>query len=376
MVMRFRRLGIVPAFVFLCLLIGCGNGSSNTSSTNTMYVATQSPGEVWGFRANFNNGSLTTINGSPFPAKAAATALVIEPGHNFGYVAESAPTNNIDSFSIDSNGSFVPGGSQAVGADPVALVMDAGGKYLFVAERGANSVEVFAVGSNAALTPAGAVAVTDPVALSISPTADFLYAVDQVDATVWIFHVDPNTGALSADVKLPPVPVGNTPSSVVMTPLPTGTTAFPAATGSFLYVTNRGDNTLSGFKIDDGNSGGTRGDLLSVGAVFSAATAPVASAVDPSGQFLYIVEHDSNEIRGFRITSGTGNLTALSASPYNTGSGPLSIAISPTNKFLYVSNNFAGTVAGYAIDPQTGNLGTALAPVTVGLQPVGIAFGR
>jgi 6-phosphogluconolactonase len=367
MAMRFGRLGIVLILAGSSFLIGCGHSSSKSSSTNTMYVATQSAAQVWGYRANFNDGTLSTINGSPFAAEPGATAIVIDPSKDFAYVANAAPTNDINRFSIDQNGSFVPiSGNQAVGVNPVALAMDPGGKFLFVANRGSNTISVFSVAANAALTEVGVppcttqcFAVTDPVAITVAPTSDFVYVLDQVDGQIVRFHLDSNTGILTSDVALPPVPVGSTPSSMAMNPA-----------GTLLYVTNQGSNNISGFKVGSG------ADLTSIGNPTAAGVGPVSAAVDPSGQFLYVVNHDSNQISGYKITSGSGALTPTSGSPFNTGSGPLFVAISPTNKFLYVSNNSAGTISAFGIEPTSGNLSPATAAVDTGLQPAGIAFGR
>lgn len=332
-----------------------------------MYVATQSAAQVWGYRANFNDGSLSAINGSPFAAEPGATAIVIDPSHSFAYVANAAPTNDIDRFSIDLNGSLVPvSGNQAVGTNPVALAMDTGGKFLFVANRGSNTLSVFSVGSNAALTEVvvppcttQCFPVNDPVAIAVAPASNFVYVLDQVDGLILTFHLDSNTGILTSDIALPPLAVGSTPSSIAMNPA-----------GTFLYVSNQGSNNVSGFKV------GTGGDLTAMAGPFATGTGPVSSAVDPSGQFLYVVDHGSNQISGYRITAGSGDLTAVSGSPFNTGSSPLFVAISPTNKFLYVSNNASGTISGFGINPTSGNLSPASAAVDTGLQPAGIAFGR
>jgi 6-phosphogluconolactonase len=367
MSMRFGGFGITLLLLGSSFLVGCGNDSSKTSSTNTMYVATQSAAQVWGYHANFNDGSLSTINGSPFAAEQGATAIVIDPAHSFAYVANAAPTNDINRFSIDLNGSLAPiSGNQAVGTNPVALAMDSGGKFLFVANRGSNSISVFSVGSNAALTEVVVAPcttqcflVTDPVAIAVAPASNFVYVLDQIDGTIVTFHLDNSTGILTSDVALPPVPVGSTPSSIAMNPA-----------GTFLYVTNQVSNNISGFKVGSG------GDLTAIAASFPAGSAPVSSAVDPSGQFLYVVDHGSNQISGYRITAGSGDLTAVSGSPFNTGGGPLFVAISPTNKFLYVSNNSSGTISGFKIEPASGNLSPSSAAVNTGLQPAGIAFGR
>ena len=77
-------------------------------------------------------------------------------------------------------------------------------------------------------------------------------------------------------------------------------------TGTFLYVSNNGDGTVSAFTIDP-----TTGHLTSVHAAYptgattipSTAT-PTELAVDPSGQYLYVANGDDGTISVFKITAG------------------------------------------------------------------------
>ena len=366
MLTRFRGLaGVVTAFL-ISFLMSCSGGSHNSSSTDTMYAATQNSGQIWGYRANFNNGTLANINGSPFSSQNGSGSIVIDPAHNFAYVSGFDPTtgtSDIQRFSIDSNGSLVavtpntPVGNSQISA----MVMDSGGKFLFVASQLANSITVFSVGANAALSPVSCAscAVTSPVGLAITPSSAFLYAVDSVNSVVDIFAVNASSGALTQ--ALPPnVPVGNTPSAATINPA-----------GTLLYITNAVSNDVSGFII---NSDGSLTPMTQ--SPFPAGTQPAAAAVDPSGQYLYVVDHGSNQISAYRITAVNGNLVAVGGSPFNSGRGPIAIAISPTNKFLYVSNNTDGTISGFALDPPSGNLSPAAAATTTGIQPGGLAFGR
>jgi 6-phosphogluconolactonase (cycloisomerase 2 family) len=109
---------------------------------------------------------------------------------------------------------------------------------------------------------------------------------------------------------------------------------------------------------------------------FASGTGPVAAEVDPSGQFLYVVDGGSNQVSSYRITAVNGELVATTGSPISTGVGPVAVSISPTNKYLYVSNNGAGTISGYSINPGNGDLTPTVAATTTGLTPAGMAFGR
>lgn len=362
MAMKSSWLACVVLALSICFLIGCGRGSSNSSSTDTMYVATLNSSQIWGYRANFNNGQLSNINGSPFASDNGSGSIVIDPAHNFAYVSgvnSSTGLGEVQRFSIDSNGSFVPvtPPTSVVNSQISAMTMDSGGKFLFVANQLANSVSVFSVGSNAALTAVGNFTVVDPVGLAVTPNGSFLYASDQLDNVVYGFSVNSGTGALTP--LLPPtIPVGSSPAGLAINPA-----------GTFLYVTNSTSNNVYGFVIK------SDGSLTPMSkSPFASGTGPLAAQVDPSGQFLYVVDGGSNQVSSYRITAVNGDLVA--GSPVSTGAGPIALSISPTNKYLYVSNSGAGTISGYSISPATGDLTPTVAATSTGLQPAGIAFGR
>ena len=359
MLMRLSWLVVVAGGALV--LMNCGKNSKFPTS-NTMYVATQSSAQIWGYRANFNNGTLSTINGSPFAA-APASAILIDPSQSFAYLASN--DGHIQRFSFDLNGSLVPVSGNAVptGINPVALAMDSGGKLLFVANQGSSTISVFSVGSGASLTEVGGSpfavtnllspsSATSPVSLAIRASTNFLYVVDQNNNLVLTYQFDPNTGFVSNPNPnlLPPVLVGTSPSSVAINPA-----------GTFMFVANSGSNNVSGFKINND------GSLSAMDkSPFAAELGPSSAAVDPSGQFLYVTDKGSNQISGYRITAGTGDLTPTVGSPYNTGAGPIFVAISPINKYLYVSNNSAATISGFLIDPTGGNLSSVSSTVTTG----------
>src|SRR6516165_923211 len=63
--------------------------------------------------------------------------------------------------------------------------------------------------------------------------------------------------------------------------------------------------SVSAYTIDP-----TRGVLTEIaGSPFPAGTNSHSVAVNPSGRFLYVANHDSNDVSGFAVDSGSGALT-------------------------------------------------------------------
>lgn len=129
----------------------------------------------------------------------------------------------------------------------------------------------------------------------------------------------------------------------------------------FLYVTNVGDATVSGYKIEPGS-----GELTPIaGSPFAAGGSLRGVAVDPSGRFAYVAQNSDDDVLGYTINPSTGTLTPIPGSPFLAGVNPVSVALDPFGRFAYVLNQpfphlEPSNVSGYTINPTTGAL-TAIA---------------
>ena len=73
--------------------------------------------------------------------------------------------------------------------------------------------------------------------------------------------------------------------------------------GRYVYVSNRGHDTIAVFAIDQ-----TTGRLSAVGHEPTGGRTPRNFNVDPSGAFLYAANQDSDTIVQFRIDRSSGKL--------------------------------------------------------------------
>ena len=74
--------------------------------------------------------------------------------------------------------------------------------------------------------------------------------------------------------------------------------------GKFLYVSNRGNDSLAVFSIDQAT-----GKLTPVEHVSSGGKAPRNFAFDPTGKWIICSNHDSDNTVVFRVDEITGRLT-------------------------------------------------------------------
>jgi 6-phosphogluconolactonase (cycloisomerase 2 family) len=206
-------------------------------------------GSIQGFRASGQHlfaidGShrdlgLGTTSASPFTATPGQVAL--SPNGSQLLVTTKGSGNTIDVFGVDSNGlvSASPVVNVDTGAVPFAVAFDPNGNVA-VAEAGTNSVATFSLAANGTLS-----------LLNRAATAQA--------ATCWV-----------------------------------------TATGSFLYASNAGSGSVTGF---------TAGSLANLGNT-SAAAGAVDSSATPDGAFLYVQTGAAGSVYGYRIGAG-GALTPV-----------------------------------------------------------------
>jgi 6-phosphogluconolactonase (cycloisomerase 2 family) len=179
-------------------------------------------------------------------------------------------------------------------------------------------------------------------------------ANDGFPYNVSVYTVDPSTGNLT-ELSGPPV---NSP-----VPVSVGSSGPFAvavhASGGFLYVANRFSDDISAFSIDDGTTGGTAGTLTELASSptdLNGPQNPLSVAIDPSGQYLYTANIDTNNISAFSINTGTGALTEITGSAFSAGNGARSVAITPSGNYLYTADELADSVSAFSIDAGTGAL--------------------
>lgn len=330
-----------------------------------------------GYTVNPSTGGLAVLTGSPFADIRTPSAIAVSANGSFAYVANSE-TNNVTAFRVGTNGSLLFGDSTSgnpnpvsAGTTPQALAISKDSQFLYVANSGSDDVTVFNIGTAGALTlvpqtegrskPVGAGA-SSPIGLAISPNGRFLYVASSNSNMVTAFQVD-SSGVLTL---VPPAGSGTNPVSSGGT----GLTALALSpNGQFLYLTNGASNNLSIFRVEPSGLL-TLIPPASLNPVPTGGTAPNGLAIGVDGAHLYVA-NGSGTISVFAIGS-TGLLTLVPASgagqnpvpPPATGLTPVALALSPDGQFLYVANRVSsvsgGSVSAYTIVPGTG----ALVPVT------------
>ena len=402
---RFRFLAELLVPVLLLCWSACKTSSSTPSSSpGALFVTTQGDSSVSAFSIDLSTGKLSAT-GSGVATGNTPSAMILAPSGNALFVANSNPAvpansppctlpskGTITAYTVKADGTLTAvSGNSAAGFIPLSMTTDSGGHFLFVANQGlqcdpaSGSISVFSIqGTTLTEVPGSPFRAADllapsgsgPAAVVVTPDGKFLYVANQFDGTLTGFSVDTTSGALSRGATLP---VGTAPSALAITP-----------DGGFLYVANSGSSNVSAFAVcnqvltscNDPNS--PNGSLTVVaGAPFSAGLGPVSIVAAPSGKFLYVLDRLSNQISEYKISTGTGALTANTQASISTGANPVWVTVQKgtstitatagTTDFLFVANLAADSISVYSFDSTVGVLGQVGSPVSTGGQPSAIA---
>jgi 6-phosphogluconolactonase (cycloisomerase 2 family) len=277
-----------------------------------LYASAYNQTSAYAYSIDPNTGSLSPINGSPFPFPGGVGGnsgpLAIGPGGKFLFYSNA--TGEIATFLIDQvTGALSPnsGGTQQDDNQPVQMVVHHSGRFLFTSNH------------------------SDPSGGGFS-----------------VFSIDATTGGLS--------PVAGSPFTFSLNSGPFGVAVH--SNGKYLYSPLANPKGLAALEIN-----GTTGALTAIqGSPFANQEYADSLVPDPLGKYLYVGNFSLGSVSAYSIDSTTGALTQIPAPP---PTGPVypgpsveAMAVDPSGKFLFASGNgvIAGEIQSYAIDSTSGML--------------------
>jgi 6-phosphogluconolactonase len=344
--------------VVMAALLGAGIFMSSAGAATFVYVGNADSQDISILELK-SNGDLTPVETTavPGPAKPGSSMpLAVSPDRKRLYAGLRNEPYSAVTFAIDAKtGKLKPAGSGPLADSMAYIATDRGGKFLLSASYGGNKVSVNPIGPDGIVQAAqqiietqpnahciltdptnryvlhtslggdlvyqekfdaktGRLTPNDPPSVSIktkagarhlvfSPNGKFVYLVDELDASIYVFPWDARTGTLKKEVQ-------------VTTSLPKGFEGKPWAAdihltpdGKFLYASERTTSTLAAFSVD------SRTGLLTPIDSYPTEKQPRAFNIDPTGRYLLSVGQLSNSMTSYTIDKTTGKLTKLKEYP-------------------------------------------------------------
>jgi gluconolactonase len=201
-----------------------------------------------------------------------------------------------------------------------SILPDRANRFVLVPHTCPNAVYQFRFDSaTGVLTPNDPVLVhpaaeLQPRHLALHPRLDVIYFDDEKGSSVTAYRYDPENGVVMPFQTVSTLPAGfsegNSCADIEIT-----------ADGGFVYASNRGHNSIAGFRTDP-----VSGKLTSIGQ-FPTGDTPSSFNLSPDGGWLIAAGQRSHDLTIHRRDATTGHLEKLKT--YPTGRGPSWVQIVP-----------------------------------------------
>jgi 6-phosphogluconolactonase len=191
-----------------------------------------------------------------------------------------------------------------VGATPHAhqVVQDPTGKYILAVDLGTDSIYTSTLSTAGKLTQTSQAKVATgagPRHLAFHPNGRYAYVANEVNSTITVCQYDGTSGKVTPGASQSTVPSGapqNYPGEVIVSP-----------DGRFVYLTNRGHNSVAIFAVESAGA-----SLRLVATPSCGGNWPRHCTLDPTGTLLFVSNQNSNNITTFHVDIQTGVLTPAS----------------------------------------------------------------
>jgi len=283
-------------------------------SVGRLFTTNEQNGAVAGFLVK-DDGGLEFVSRRPAGnATSGTTHLTIDKTSKF-LLAANYGTGSVIVFPTQLDGTILPSVSiqqqTGHGIDPIRqdgphaheIVLDANNLFAFSPDLGVDKVYQYRFDSITGQLVPNTVPYVEtlrgdgPRHIAFHPTSRWAYLVCELSSTIITFSYNPLTGILTTIQRLPTLPVaqnGNAPAEVLVLP-----------NGNFVYLTNRGNDSVSIFSVNP-----TTGMLTAVDVHPGGGKNPRGMILDPLGRMLYLMNQDSGTVTAHSVDYGTGLLTS------------------------------------------------------------------
>jgi 6-phosphogluconolactonase len=324
-----------------------------TPAATVLYVSNAGSKEIQVFAMDRDSGELAPLErvavpgtGEPSPT---SMPLAVAPGHRFLYAALRSKPYPVSSFAVDpATGRLSHLGTAPLPDSMAYIVTDRSGRFLLSASYPGSKLAINPIDEKGVVgAPPTQVLATRPKAHCVVVDASnrYAYCTNLGGDIVMQLRFDAAGGTVSpnepAEIS---TRAGAGPRHLAFHP-----------GGRFLYLLNETDATLGAYAIDPGS--GTLAALQLVASLppdFAGKPSAADLHVTPDGRFLYASERATSTLAAFRIDPAKGTLSFLGRFPTETT--PRGFAIEPRGRFLLACGLASNAMTVYAIDPERGGL--------------------
>ena len=281
--------------------------------------------------------------------------IAFHPNRRFLYVVNEMGEGMVSAYSIGQERkelTFI-NRQRVDGADPCYLSVDSSGRWLLVACYSSGNLTALPINQDGSIGP-----LADRVlhegsgpnkerqdqahahSIRFDPSQQYVLAADLGMDRVWVYCLDPNTGRLTP----------NTPPGLDCKPGAGPRHLEFHPNGRYLYISNELDSTVSVCSWD--SSAGKIESLQALSTLpegFQDENIVADIHITPSGKYLYVSNRGHNSLAAFEVNQENGCLRWLGSYPSG-GDWPRNFAISPDGAYLLAANQNSGELTAFRIE--------------------------
>jgi len=344
-----------------------------------LYVGTQSTGAGSGISAaHFDPDTGLLAAPKLVVATDGPSFFALAPDHSHLYSTNYTHDGGISSFSINAQ----TGGLTLVtritggGAGTSHISLDRTGRFLLAANFDHAHIAAFAIRPDGSL---GASTTYDqhtgssvnpqrqarsyPHCIMIDPTNHFALVPDLGLDKLFVYRFDENAGTLMAnDPPFAAVKPGLGPRHVAFAP-----------NEKWAYLLCEMGSTIVAYNWD--STGGKLTEIQTLSTLPPGFTAEDNSSeiqIAPSGKFLYASNRGEDSIAEFAVDESSGKLTLIGNTPSG-GKSPRDFMLDPSGRWIVCANQDGNNLVVFKVDSESGKLTPAGQPITAA-APCGLCF--
>ncbi|MBA4020155.1 MAG: 6-phosphogluconolactonase [Pirellula sp.] len=341
-----RRSSTMCRLATLCGMILLMTTAAPLSAATFVYVSKAPESQIAVFRLNDDDGSLKPVGVVDVGGAPGSLAVSHDKKHLF---ASLRTTFLIGSYAIDpATGmlTLVNTTKLADGANAAYVATDMTDRYLFAASYAGGLVTVHAIDEAGTLgaEPLQVVETTKTAhAAMVHPNNKLVLVPHVAPNAVYQFQFDAATGKLTEAGQAPGGAEGAGPRHLAFHP-----------SLKYAFTSNESGSGITLYALDAEQGLKPLQTLSTLPDGYAEKNTTADVKVHPSGRFVWVSNRGHDSLAGFAFDLASAKLTPLGQTP--TEKTPRSFTIDPSGKYAYGAGEGSGKLAAYRIDESTGKL--------------------
>ena len=265
------------------------------------------------------------------------------------------------------------------GRNPAHLVVDGTNRFVLVANYATGTIAVLPRVADGSLGPVQQIVAnpgtpgphkvdqtfSHPHEIAYSPDGRFLVVPDKGLDRVFTYRFDADRGVLApGEAPFVQVRPGAGPRHIAFHP-----------TGSYAFVAHELDASVGAYRYDAQNGALRPFQVIpSAPDSFTGANTAAEIAISLDGRFVYVSNRGHDSVGSFAVDPASGRLSPL-CWVSSQGQGPRFFAIDPSGTVLHVANENSDSIVSYTLEARTGALSPTGQVIATG-SPVCIVFAK